>query len=80
MPWAAASMRPCLSWVRASAEPSVPMNWIGLLPQFFSLHAAICAGNMVRRLAPTFLPQSDAASLNSALRDCCTKNCGPLLR
>src|SRR3954471_5369727 len=56
----------------------VPTSWTGLVPQFFSLQAAICAGNMVRRLAPTFLPQSAAASLNSALRDCCTKNCGPL--
>ena len=73
-------MRPCLSWVRASAEPSVPTNTTGLSLQFCSLQAAISRGNEVRRLAPAFLPQSEAMSLNSPSRALRTKNCGPLRR
>ena len=53
-------MRPCFNWVRASAEPSVPTNFTGLPAQFLSLQAAISLGKLVRRLAPTFLPQSAA--------------------
>ncbi len=76
----AASMRPWRSWVRASAEPSVPTMRISGRP--FATHSAsekalISVGSEVRREAPTALPQSDSRVGNSAARECWVKNCVP---
>eukprot|EP01022_Parablepharisma_sp_SALTPOND_P021562 TRINITY_DN427_c3_g1_i1.p1 TRINITY_DN427_c3_g1~~TRINITY_DN427_c3_g1_i1.p1 ORF type:complete len:882 (+),score=278.44 TRINITY_DN427_c3_g1_i1:1771-4416(+) len=81
LPCTATSMRPVLSWVRASTEPSVPITVMAGLPlasQLSLLQPAIWPGQLVLRLAPTLVPQTSAIPLIRAALACRVKNCGPV--